>query len=33
VVVYSPNTDKAYIPQQAVHRIKGSRQPLPTIMK
>jgi alkaline phosphatase len=29
VVVYDPNSDKAYIPLQAVHMIKGSKQPLP----
>jgi alkaline phosphatase len=32
VVVYAPNTAKAYIPLQAVHMIKGSRQPLPEII-
>jgi len=31
VVVYIPNTGKAYIPLQAVHMIKGSKQPLPKI--
>ena len=31
VVVYDPNSDKAYIPLQAVHMIKGSKQPLPKI--
>jgi alkaline phosphatase len=31
VVVYAPNTGKAYIPLQAVNLIKGSGQPLPEI--
>ncbi len=31
VVVYVPNTDKAYIPLQAVHMIRGSRAALPKI--
>jgi alkaline phosphatase len=31
VVVYSPNTDKAYIPLQAVYLIRGSKPPLPKI--
>jgi len=31
VVVYAPDTEKAYIPLQAVHMIKGSKQPLPKI--
>jgi alkaline phosphatase len=33
VVVYAPNTEKAYIPLQAVHMIKGTQQPLPGISK
>jgi alkaline phosphatase len=31
VVVYAPDTERAYIPLQAVHLIKGSKQPLPKI--
>ena len=31
VVVYSPNTDRAYLPLQAVHLIRGSRAALPKI--
>jgi len=31
VVVVAPNTDKAYIPLQAVNMIRGSKQPLPKI--
>jgi alkaline phosphatase len=31
LVVYAPDTGKAYIPLQAVKMIKGSRQPLPEI--
>ena len=31
VVVYAPNTGKAYIPLQAVNMIKGTRQSLPKI--
>jgi alkaline phosphatase len=31
VVVYAPNTEKAYIPIQAVHLIKGLKRPLPNI--
>jgi len=30
-VVYAPNTDKAYIPLQAVHMIRGSKEALPKI--
>jgi alkaline phosphatase len=31
VVVYAPNTGKAYIPLQAVNMIRGTRQSLPKI--
>jgi alkaline phosphatase len=31
VVVYAPNTDRAYIPLQAVNAIQGSRAALPGI--
>ena len=32
VVVYAPNTDKAYIPLQAVNMIRGFKLPLPKIL-
>jgi alkaline phosphatase len=31
VVVYAPKPDKAYIPLQAVHLVRGSRTALPKI--
>ncbi len=33
VVVYVPNTDRAYIPLQAVHMIRGTRAALPKITR
>jgi alkaline phosphatase len=33
VVVYAPNTNKSYLPLQAVNIIKGAGAPLPTVAK
>lgn len=33
VVVYAPNTNKSYLPLQAVNIIKGAGDPLPTVAK
>ena len=33
VVVYIPNTDKAYLPLQAVEAIKGKKDPLPSVAR
>jgi hypothetical protein len=33
VVVHAPKTDRAYIPQQAVNAIRGSKSALPRIAR
>jgi len=33
VVVYIPNTDKAYLPLQAVQAIKGNKNTLPSVAR
>jgi len=33
VVVYAPNTQKAYVPLQAVNILKGASDPLPSVVK
>ena len=33
VVVYIPNTDKAYIPLQAVHAVTGKKGKLPSVSR